>query len=54
MNDEEKEKEELRKVIEEKTICPDCRSRVTYYRLRSQTFVCRHCGHIWELVEEEA
>lgn len=25
-------------------ICPDCTSKVCYYRLKTKDFICRRCG----------
>jgi len=29
--------------------CPRCASKFIYYRQRSRTYLCRHCGYSWSL-----
>jgi len=27
--------------------CPICGNSYIHYRVKSCTYICRHCGHIW-------
>jgi len=27
--------------------CPECNSTLTYYRIKTEDYVCRKCGNIW-------
>lgn len=31
-----------------KPVCPKCEGRQTYYRIESNSHMCRTCGHTWE------
>jgi len=39
--------------MEEETRCKKCNSTFTYIRIRTKERVCRTCGHIESLEEEE-
>jgi ribosomal protein L37AE/L43A len=28
--------------------CPECKSVMTYFRIRSKSYVCRSCGNEWK------
>lgn len=39
------ENKELEKPV--RNLCKKCDSKVFYYRLRTNTYICRRCGFVW-------
>lgn len=33
--------------------CPSCKCETVYFRLKSETFVCRRCGNEWVKTSSE-
>lgn len=41
-----KEVKEVKQVLK-RNRCPECTSTQTLFRIKTNEFVCRSCGHIW-------